>query len=76
MQLLSCHRDRQKDMHARILKYLDEVVRTDSIRGAAEKLNVAASAVNRQILVLEEDLGTPVFQRLPKGLRLTAAGKF
>ena len=62
-------------VHARILKYLDEVVRCGSIRQAAEKLNIASSAINRQILDLEEGLGTPIFQRLPRGLRLTAAGE-
>ena len=62
-------------VHARLLRYLDEVVRCGSIRQAAEKLNVAASAINRQILDLEAALGTPVFQRMPRGLRLTAAGE-
>ena len=62
-------------MHSRILKYLDEVVRVGSIRGAADKLNVAASAISRQILTLETELGTPIFQRTPKRLRLTTAGE-
>jgi DNA-binding transcriptional LysR family regulator len=61
--------------HARILRYLDEVVRSGSIRKAADKLNVASSSVNRQILELEQDLKTPIFERLPRGLRLTAAGE-
>ena len=62
-------------VHARILRYLDEVVRCGSIRQAAEKLTIASSAINRQILDLEEGLGTPIFQRLPRGLRLSAAGE-
>ena len=62
-------------LHSRLLRYLDEVARCGSIRQAAEHLNVASSAVNRQILALEEELGTPLFQRLPKGLRLSAAGE-
>ena len=61
--------------HARILRYLDEVVRSGSIRRAAEKLNVASSAINRQILALEDELGTPLFQRLPRRMRLTTAGE-
>jgi DNA-binding transcriptional LysR family regulator len=61
--------------HARILRYLDEVVRSGSIRKAADKLNVASSSVNRQILELEQNLKTPIFERLPRGLRLTAAGE-
>jgi DNA-binding transcriptional LysR family regulator len=61
--------------HLRFLRYADEVARTGSIRAAAERLNVAASAVNRRIQDIEEELGTPLFERLPRGMRLTAAGE-
>ena len=46
-----------------------------SIRKAADALNVASSALNRQILDLEADLGSRLFERLPRGVRLTAAGE-
>ena len=62
-------------LHSRLLTYVDEVARTGSIRKAASHLNVAASAISRQILALEAQLGTPIFQRLPKKLILTAAGE-
>jgi DNA-binding transcriptional LysR family regulator len=62
-------------LHGRLLVYLDEVARTGSMRKAAERLNVAASAVNRQILALEHELGTPLFQRRPRKMVLTAAGE-
>jgi DNA-binding transcriptional LysR family regulator len=62
-------------LHSRLLNYVDEVARTGSIRKAADRLNVAASAISRQILALETQLGTPIFQRLPKKLILTAAGE-
>jgi len=62
-------------LHSRMLVYLDEVARCGSIRKAAGRLNVASSAVNRQILILEQELGTPVFERLRKRLRLTATGE-
>ncbi len=61
--------------HLRFLKYLDEVARTGSIRQAAEHLHIAPSAVNRRIQDLEEELGTPLFERLPRGVRLNAAGE-
>lgn len=61
--------------HLRFLHYVDAVARSGSIRGAAETLHVAASAVNRRIQDLEEELGTPIFERLPRGVRLTAAGE-
>jgi DNA-binding transcriptional LysR family regulator len=62
-------------LHSRLLNYIDEVVRTGSIRKAASHLNVAASAISRQILALETQLGTPIFLRLPKKLILTATGE-
>jgi DNA-binding transcriptional LysR family regulator len=61
--------------HLRILGYVDEVARAGSIRKAAERLNVTASAVNRRIADLEEELGAPLFDRRPRGVRLTAAGE-
>ena len=62
-------------MHAAVLRYFDHVAREGSIRRAAEALNVASSAVNRQILKLEQEIGTPLFERLRSGVRLTAAGE-
>jgi DNA-binding transcriptional LysR family regulator len=57
------------------LTYVDAVARHGSIRKAADALNVASSALNRQILDLELDLGSALFERLPRGVRLTAAGE-
>jgi DNA-binding transcriptional LysR family regulator len=59
----------------RLLTYVDAVARHGSIRKAAEVLNVAPSALNRQILDLETDLGSALFERLPRGMRPTAAGE-
>lgn len=61
--------------HLRFLRYVDEVARCGSIRQAAERLHVAASAVNRRLLDIEGELGTPIFERLPRGMRLTSAGE-
>ena len=61
--------------HLRILQYVDEVARSGSIRKAADQLNVTASAVNRRITDLEVELGAPLFERRPRGVRLTAAGE-
>ena len=58
--------------HLRILRYVDEVARAGSIRKAADHLNVTSSAVNRRIMDLEEELGAPLFERRPRGVRLTA----
>lgn len=59
----------------RQLIYVEAVARHGSIRKAAEVLNVASSALNRQVLDLERDLGSALFERLPRGVRLTAAGE-
>jgi DNA-binding transcriptional LysR family regulator len=59
----------------RALIYVDAVARCGSIRKAADALNVASSALNRQILDLEADLGSPLFERLPRGVRVTSAGE-
>jgi DNA-binding transcriptional LysR family regulator len=57
-----------------VLRYVDQVARSGSIQGAAKELHIAASAVNRQILQLEEELGVALFERLPRGMRLTPPG--
>jgi len=62
-------------LHSRGLRYLDAVARCGSIRGAARELNVASSAINRQILALEAELGARIFERLRRRLRLTASGE-
>lgn len=60
---------------SRFGRYIEEVARRGSIRSAAEWLNIAPSAINRQIIMAEEELGTQLFDRLPQGLRLTPAGE-
>jgi DNA-binding transcriptional LysR family regulator len=62
-------------MHASVLKYFVEVARSGSVRKASEKLYVAASAINRQILKLEDELGVELFDRMPGGMRLNPAGE-
>ena len=59
----------------RILRYVDEISRCGSIRGAGEKLNVAPSSINRQLIALEERLGVQLFERGPRRMVLTAAGE-
>ncbi len=61
--------------HLQQLKYIDAVARTGSIRRAADKLAITSTALNRRILAVEDDLGTPIFERLPNGVRLSVAGE-
>jgi len=62
-------------MHAAVLRYLDIVAREGSIRKAAAALRIASSAVNRQILNLEDELGVALFDRQRDGVRPTPAGE-
>lgn len=62
-------------MHHPSIRYIDEVARQGSIRKAAKGLNVASSAINRQILKLEDEFGVKLFFRNSDGVELTPAGK-
>jgi DNA-binding transcriptional LysR family regulator len=57
------------------LRYIDAVARAGSIRKAAEALAITSTALNRRILAMEEELGEQIFERLPRGVRLSAAGE-
>jgi DNA-binding transcriptional LysR family regulator len=65
----------ERAIHFRAIGYFEAVRRWGSIREAARRLNVAASAVNRQILKFEAEIGLPLFERLPEGMKLTPAGE-
>jgi len=60
---------------ARAAIYFEEVARQGGLRRAADSLRIAPSAVDRQILHLEEELGTKLFDRTANGMRMTAAGE-
>lgn len=57
------------------LAYVDAIARAGSIRKAAETLAITSTALNRRVLALEEQLGVPIFERLPRGVRLSTAGE-
>lgn len=59
------------------VRYFQEVVKAGSFRGASERINVAASAINRHVRILEEELGVRLLDRGKgrKGVTLTAAGE-
>lgn len=50
-------------------------MRAGSIRRAAEDTNLTASALNRRIQSFEQEFGWPIFERLPRGMRLNPAGE-
>ena len=61
--------------HLLPLHYIDTVARSGSIRRAASTLAITSTALNRRILAMEDELGVPIFERLPRGVRLSTAGE-
>src|SRR6267142_1372855 len=57
------------------VRYFLAVARGGSVRAAAERLGVNHATVLRRIAQLEERLGVHMFEKLPSGYRLTAAGE-
>ncbi|MEM9708491.1 MAG: LysR family transcriptional regulator [Pseudomonadota bacterium] len=63
------------DRHLTPLQYIDAIARAGSIRKAADTLSITSTALNRRVLALESELGVQVFERLPRGVRLSTAGE-
>ena len=57
------------------LRYVCAIAETCSFSRAAERCHVAQPSLSQQILKLEEDLGSKLFDRLGRGVRLTEAGR-
>lgn len=62
-------------LHSLALRYFVEVAKAGSLAGASEHLHVAISAISRQISKLEQEVGAALFERMPRGMVLTAAGE-
>jgi DNA-binding transcriptional LysR family regulator len=59
----------------RQLEIIRAIADSGSFTAAGEKLHVSQSAISRQILLLEEELGEPVFHRIGRRIRITPAGE-
>lgn len=64
-----------KDINEKRVSYLYEAVSMGTVRAAADKLNVAPSAVSRQISLLEDELACTLIERHRKGVTPTEAGE-
>ena len=62
-------------MQIRQLQYVLSVAQHGSIAAASRALNIAQPALSRQIAAIEEEIGNPLFERLPRGVTLTRAGR-
>jgi DNA-binding transcriptional LysR family regulator len=57
------------------LEVFREVAGRGSLTGAAQALGYTQPAVSRQMTALEKSTGTRLFDRLPRGIRLTEEGR-
>lgn len=57
------------------LKAFEAAAQLESVSQAAEQLHVTHGAVSRQIRTLEEELGVSLFEKVGRGIQLTAAGR-
>ena len=62
-------------MDLRQLEILQAIAETGSFTASGRKLHVSQSAISRQILLLEEELGEPLFLRIGRQVRMTPAAE-
>src|SRR5262249_49587089 len=62
-------------MDLRQLEILQAIAETGSFTACGRKLNVSQSAISRQILLLEDELGEPLFLRVGRQVRMTPAAE-
>ena len=62
-------------MNLRQLEYFVAIADVGSVTAAAERLYVSQPSLSQQIAALEQELGGQLLERLPRGVRLTAAGQ-
>ena len=62
-------------MELRHLRYFVAIGEEENYRRAAQRLHVAQTALSTQIQDMEAELGFKLFDRLPRGVKLSAAGR-
>ncbi len=63
------------EIELRRLRHVVEVARAESVTAAAHSLAITQSALTKSIADVEARLGVALFQRLPRGMRTTEAGR-
>jgi len=62
-------------MEVHQLRYVCAIADTGNFSRAAERCKIAQPSLSQQVLKLEEELGTKLFDRLGRSIRLTEAGR-
>lgn len=62
-------------MDLRGIRYFVQIAELGSMTRAAQHLRIAQPALSRHVRALEEELGVALMVRLPRGVRLTTAGR-
>lgn len=52
-----------------------EVIHTENLTKASDNLHISQSALSSQIRMLEDDLGVKLFERTPRGMKVTEEGR-
>jgi LysR family transcriptional regulator, nitrogen assimilation regulatory protein len=65
----------EQKLDVRRLGYFMRIAEDGSLTRASNMLRIAQPALSRQMRLLEEELGVPLFTRTARGMRLTEAGQ-
>ncbi len=61
--------------HLEKLKYFYEVASTGSLKGASKVVHISQPSLTKSIKILEDVVGSNLFVRLPRGMKLTQEGE-